>query len=93
MVAAGVGDKNKDPVSGLPAVVLDPEIDSQELEYRLVPLTKAELAILTKTWLTIVKSKTEEVMAAQIAIYKTNDNIEDAARTKLTVNAREASTL
>lgn len=93
MVAAGVGDRNKDPVSGLPAVVLDPEIDPQELEYRLVPLTKAELAILTKTWLTIVKSKTEEVMAAQIAIYKTNDNIEDAARTKLTELTHERRAL
>jgi len=89
---AAVDGGATDPKTGLPTEVLDPAIDTTELEYRLVPLTKDELSALAAEWLAIVKDKTSEVMAAQIAIYKTEGNVEDAARDKLTelVQARKS---
>lgn len=68
----------------LPPEVLNPQIDTQELDYRLVPLTKDELAALAGEWLSVVKEKTEEVMAAQIAISNTEGEVEEAARETLT---------
>ena len=68
----------------LPPRLLDPEIDTKELDYRLVPLTKEELAALAAEWLAIVKAKTEEVMEAQIAISQTEGKVEEAARDRLT---------
>ena len=83
IVKSGVDvDATKDQ-NGLSTAVLDADIDPDELEFRLVPLTKSELEKLAAEWLGIVKSKTEEVMAAQIAISKTKDGIEDAVRQKL----------
>jgi small conductance mechanosensitive channel len=93
MIETNVQQQRKDIRTGLSAHVLNPEIDITELEYRLVPLTKDELATLAGEWLAIVKSKTEEVMAAQIAIYKTQDTIEDAARDKLTELTQERRVL
>ena len=84
VVDAAVDEDAIDPKNGLPTEVLDPAIDTTELEYRLVPLTKDELSALASEWLTIVKDKTSEVMAAQVAIYKTEGNVEEAAREKLT---------
>jgi len=93
MIETDAHQQGKDIRTGLSAHLLDPEIDALELEYRLNPLTKDELATLAGEWLSIVKSKTEEVMAAQIAIYKTQDTIEDAARDKLTELTRERRAL
>jgi small conductance mechanosensitive channel len=89
---AAVDDGATDAKTGLPTEVLDPAIDTTELEYRLVPLTKDELSALAAEWVAIVKDKTSEVMAAQIAIYKTEGNVEEAARDKLTelVQARKS---
>ena len=50
----------------------------------MVPLTKDELAIVAERWLGIVQDATEKVMAAEIAIYKAQDEIEEASRRKLT---------
>ncbi len=75
---------DKDAETGLSSHVTTPGIETAELEYRLVPLTKDELAALADEWLTIVKGKTEEVMAAQIAISRTDGDVETAAREKLT---------
>lgn len=79
-----IHEEAKDAQSKLSAEVLDPDIDTTELDFRLVPLTEKDLATLAGHWLEIVKGKTEEVMAAQIAIYKTEGTIEDAVRDKLT---------
>ncbi|MEM9044354.1 MAG: mechanosensitive ion channel family protein [Pseudomonadota bacterium] len=57
--------------NALPAEVLNPAIELKELEHRLVPLTKSDLAALAAEWLQIVKAKTEEVMEAQIKILRT----------------------
>lgn len=83
-VAAAVDEDAKDPETGLSIEVLNPGIDSRELELRLVPLTKDELAALAEVWFAIVREKTEEVMAAQIAILKTEGDVASAARDKLT---------
>ena len=84
VVDAAVDENATDPKTGLPSEVLDPAIDTTELDYRLVPLTKDELSALAAEWLAIVKDKTTEVMAAQVAIYKTEGDVEEAARKKLT---------
>jgi small conductance mechanosensitive channel len=72
-----------------PAISLSPEltkpgISAAELDVRLVPLTKAELKQLAEEWAKIVKSKTEEVMEAQVAIAHRGSEVEDAARERLT---------
>jgi len=68
---------------GPPAVLTDPEIDLVELEHRLVPLTRPELKDLATAWLEIVSNKTEEVMAAEIAIDRTEGEVAGAVRTEL----------
>ena len=91
-VAAAVDEDSRDPETGLPIELLDPAIATKELELRLVPLTKDELAALAEVWFSIVREKTEEVMAAQIAILKTEGDVANAARDKLTdlVEVRKA---
>ncbi|MGI9521710.1 MAG: mechanosensitive ion channel family protein [Hyphomicrobiaceae bacterium] len=68
----------------LPATVLKPTIDVEELELRLVPLKKKELKQLAEKWLDIVKAKTEQVMEAQVSVAKTKGEAEASAREKLT---------
>jgi small conductance mechanosensitive channel len=77
--AESAADDPVDPSS----ILLDPEIDLTELQHRLVPLTRAELNELASAWLGIVRDKTEEVMAAQIAIDRTEGEIEEQVRTEL----------
>lgn len=84
VVEAAVDDDARDPETGLPIEVLDPAIETAELELRLVPLTQQELGTLAQAWLEIVRQKTEEVMAAQVAIFRTEGTVEDAARQHLT---------
>ena len=93
MIESDAHQQGKDTRTGLSSHLLDAEIDTIELEYRLNPLTKDELDALAGEWLGIVKSKTEEVMAAQIAIHKAQDTIEDAARDKLTELTKERRAL
>jgi len=73
----------------LPAEVLQSDIDLEELEFRLVPLTKNELTQLAEEWLQVVKAKTEEVMEAQVKVSKSDGEVEDAIREKLTDLATE----
>nr|WP_217626336.1 mechanosensitive ion channel domain-containing protein [Salipiger mucosus] len=46
--------------------VIDPAISTEELAYRLIPLTKDELETAAKAWLEIVKSKTKEISERQV---------------------------
>jgi len=93
-VAAGAVDENaRDSATGLPGELLDPAILLSELELRLIPLTKSELEVLAPEWLEIVRAKTENVMAAQIAISRTDSAVEDAARESLTELVLERGTL
>ena len=52
---------------GVPEAILSSEIAIDELALRLTPLTVAELAAAAEAWREIVKDKTNEVVAAQIA--------------------------
>ena len=52
----------------LPPAVTDPGIETEQLTLRLVPLTVDELAAAAAEWKAIVKSKTEEVVEAQLAV-------------------------
>ena len=72
------------PAISLAPELTKPEISSAELDVRLVPLTKVELKQLAEDWAKIVKSKTEEVMEAQVAIAHRGSDVEDAARERLT---------
>jgi small conductance mechanosensitive channel len=56
----------------LPPETLNPEIDLDELEIRLVPMTRSELAALAARWQGIVKQKSEEIVAAQIAVARSD---------------------
>ena len=91
--AAPAAEAEADTGPELPAEVLNPKIDPQELELRLVPMTKDELAALAAEWQAIVKTKTEEVMAQQIQISRTEGAAEDAARDRLTELSQERKAL
>ena len=78
-----VNETARDAETGLPSEVLDANIPLDELELRLIPLTKTELEALSEVWLGIVRDATEDVMAAQIAIARTQGDVEDAARSNL----------
>lgn len=63
--------------------LIDPEIDELELEHRLVPLTREELGALSEQWLAIVRQKTDDVMAAEVAIDRAEGNVADEVRAHL----------
>ena len=75
--ATSTADDEVDDETSVTSILADSAIDLRELEHRLVPLTRAELNQLAGQWLEIVRAKTEEVMAAQIAIDRTEDEVED----------------
>ena len=91
--AAAVDQSARDAETGLTHEVLNSAIDSQELDLRLIPMTKPELELLAEKWLEIVREKTEEVMSAQIAISRTEGAVEDAARKNLADLALERGLL
>lgn len=74
---ADVAKSQVDEAASEGSVLLDPTIDLKELEHRLVPLTRPELKKLAGQWLDITRAKTEEVMAAQIAIDRTEGEVAD----------------
>ena len=46
----------------------DPAIPTEELAFRVIPLTKEELDPLARAWLDIVQAKTEEIAERQVAM-------------------------
>lgn len=90
---AVIDEEARDAESLLQAEVLNAAIDSNELELRLIPLTKPELELLSAEWLEIVRQKTEEVMSAEIEILRSDGATEDAARDSLTKLAIERKDL
>jgi small conductance mechanosensitive channel len=91
--AAPAAEAEADAGPDLPSEVLNPQIDPQELELRLVPMTKDELAALAAEWQSIVKATTEEVMAQQIQISRSEGAAEEAARDRLTELSQERKAL
>ena len=63
----------------LSAELVDPKVSTEELAYRLIPLTKGELDPLAKAWLKIVRSKTEELSERQIALLNDPSTATEAA--------------
>ena len=76
--------------SSLPDAVTNPAISLEELEIRLVPLTRDELAALAEVWRDIVKAKTTEAMEDQLAVKAAEgEAAADAARERLIEHAKE----
>ena len=69
--------------SSLPDAVTNPAISLEELEIRLVPLTRDELAALAEVWRDIVKTKATEAMEDQLAVKAAEGAAADAARERL----------
>lgn len=67
----------------------DPAIDRDDLELRLIPLTRDDLASLAATWLDIARSKTQEVVEAQLALRRAEGAAADEERTRLDALSRE----
>lgn len=77
----------------LPPETLNPEIDLDELEIRLVPMTRSELAALAARWQGIVKQKSEEIVAAQITVARFNGVGVEQERNRLARLAEERQVL
>ncbi len=67
----------------LDPALTDPSINAGELELRLIPLTRDDLAALADVWLGIVKAKTEAVVEQQIEINRGQGAADAAARDRL----------
>ncbi|MGB5735682.1 MAG: hypothetical protein WBM40_14705, partial [Thiohalocapsa sp.] len=77
----------------LPPETLNAAIEPAELEIRLVPLTRSELAELALRWQAIVKAKSEEVVAAQIALARSDGSAEEQNRSRMAQLAEERRVL
>jgi small conductance mechanosensitive channel len=75
--------------SSLPDAVTNPAISLEELEIRLVPLTRDELAALAEVWRDILKTKTIEAMEDQLAVKAAEGAAADAARERLIERGKE----
>jgi small conductance mechanosensitive channel len=82
-----------EPADGIAArAPVDPAIPTDELAYRLIPLTKDELDPLSDAWLGIVRSATQDIARQQIRLLNDPSNATDAAHQALarSVEARAA---
>lgn len=90
---AETGAVDESAQSELPAEVLNADIGGEELELRIIPLTKPELEILAAAWLKIVSHKTQEVSLAEIAVLHADSATLDAARGTLATVSLERKDL
>lgn len=77
--AGAAPEATEEAASTVPAAVLDPAIETEELVLRLVPLTKDELVEVADNWLGIVKAQTQEVIEAQIEAQQSEGDVASAA--------------
>jgi small conductance mechanosensitive channel len=75
--------------SSLPDAVTNPAILLEELEIRLAPLTRDDLAALAEVWRDIVKTKTTEAMELQLVVNAAEGAAADAARERLVERTTE----
>lgn len=61
------------------SALADPGVSTEELAYRLIPLTKDELEPLAIAWLGIVQAKTREIAEKQVALLNDPSAATDAA--------------
>ena len=81
ITAAAAQDAAEPPA--LPERVTAPDVTTEELTLRLVPLTRAELAAAAERWRDLVKARTQAVVDAQIAVNASSGALADAARQNL----------
>jgi small conductance mechanosensitive channel len=75
---------SRDDAATLSPELRNPAIGRPELEIRLVPLTRDELAELASVWLAKVRAKAMQVMDAQLAVARLGGEARDQARQELT---------
>ncbi|MCK0103651.1 mechanosensitive ion channel family protein [Pseudohalocynthiibacter sp. F2068] len=63
----------------IPVQLVAPGISTDELAYRLIPLTKSELEPLATTWQGIVRDKTAEISERQVALLNDPSQATDSA--------------
>jgi small conductance mechanosensitive channel len=63
-----------------PVTIGDPVIPTDQLELLLKPLTKDQLLVEADAWRSLVQAKAEEIVQAEIAIKRQNQEIAAAAR-------------
>lgn len=68
---------------GVPARILDPDIDKDALGLRLLPLTEPELGAAAAAWQQIVKGQTEEVVDASLVVNATEGDLADSFRERV----------
>ena len=65
---------------GLPAPILDPNVETDSLELLLLPLTEPELGAASAAWQQIVKGQTEEVVDATLNVDHSGGKLADSYR-------------
>jgi small conductance mechanosensitive channel len=78
---------------GLPDAVTDPTISLEELEIRLVPLTREELAALAEVWRGFIKTQITEALDDQLIVTTGEEAASDAARERLVVRLKDRNDL
>jgi len=66
--------------SEIPAAVVDPSIEVDELRLRLAPLSREELGAVAEAWFGIVQSKTQDVVDAQLTMAEQDEETDQDAR-------------
>ncbi|WP_244504682.1 mechanosensitive ion channel family protein [Jannaschia faecimaris] len=86
---AGGGDTD----AAIPVELVAPGISTDELAYRLIPLTKSELDPLSTAWLGIVRDKTAEISESQVALLNDPSQATDASYQALARMVEERAAL
>ncbi|WP_316653087.1 mechanosensitive ion channel family protein [Ovoidimarina sediminis] len=82
LIAGPALSQNEAPASEevkLAPELINPGIPMEELAQRVIPLTKGELDPLARAWLSIVRSKTEEIAQRQVELLNDPSAAKDAA--------------
>jgi small-conductance mechanosensitive channel len=83
--------EEKKPDAGLAVTTANPSIPVNELELGLRPLGKYELANEAEGWLALLKAKAFKISAAEIAVQRTNTEIDEVeALAELVDESRKA---
>ena len=75
----GIAAENEKKAPPKPITTDNPDISTDELQYRLKPLTKDDLAIEADGWIQVIKKHSEKLSESQIAALKA----EEGQKTKL----------
>lgn len=73
------------PPPEIPAAIVDPSIDREELRLRLAPLSREELAAVAGAWFEIIKSKTQDAVDAKLTMAEEGEPEQDARETYMQI--------